>query len=38
MRATLWARFYDMETGRPLLRSRDRSKKTSYADVSYGGA
>jgi PelA/Pel-15E family pectate lyase len=31
----LWARFYDLETGRPLFTSRDGVKKTSYADVSY---
>ncbi len=31
----LWARFYDLETGRPLFTSRDGVKKTAYADVSY---
>jgi len=31
----VWARFYDLETGRPLFTSRDGVKKTSYADVSY---
>ncbi|BDT71255.1 hypothetical protein os4_07730 [Comamonadaceae bacterium OS-4] len=31
----LWARFYDLETGRPMFTSRDGVKKTSYADVSY---
>jgi PelA/Pel-15E family pectate lyase len=31
----LWARFYDLEIGRPLFTSWDGVKKTSYADVSY---
>lgn len=31
----LWARFYDLETGRPLFSARDSAKRSSYADVSY---
>jgi PelA/Pel-15E family pectate lyase len=31
----LWARFYDLESGRPLFTSRDGVKKAAYVDVSY---
>lgn len=31
----LWARFYDLETGKPLFSARDSAKRDSYADVSY---
>ena len=31
----LWARFYDLDSGRPLFTSRDGVKKAAYADVSY---
>ncbi len=30
-----WARFYDLETGKPLFSARDSVKRASYADVSY---
>lgn len=31
----LWARFYDLETGRPFFCSRDGIKKDSLAEISY---
>ncbi|MEC5399519.1 pectate lyase [Uliginosibacterium sp. H1] len=31
----LWARFYDLQTGKPLFTARDGVKRDNYADVSY---
>lgn len=31
----LWARFYDLESGKPLFSARDSAKRDNYADVSY---
>ena len=33
--APLWARFYDLETGKPFFCSRDGIKRNSMAEISY---
>src|SRR5690606_5884057 len=31
----LWARFYDLETGKPIFSDRDGIKKNSLAEIGY---
>jgi PelA/Pel-15E family pectate lyase len=33
--AAVWARFYDMETGKPFFSGRDGVKKWNVADIEY---
>lgn len=33
--STIWARFYDFETNRPIFGDRDNSVKTNVADISF---